>query len=235
MNARIRNLLTIALTTALVSPLAMAQKGEARGAIQGHVTSQAARDLPRPNLPTQAADRAVDRAADSLDRPAADAMQSRKAAGAVDKATERSMSKAQGATHAAAHSSIVQRDTWVKLDANGDGRISATEADLDAGFEERFAVLDSNNDGFISDTEFRVKASTSQGAAHAAPHSAVVQRSVWTRLDVDRDGRISMTEADIDADFDASFDTLDSNNDDFVSDAEFRADAKAMHQERTDD
>lgn len=136
----------------------------------------------------------------------------------------------QGAAHAAAHSSVVQRDLWARLDADGDGRISAGEADADTVFDGDFDAMDSNDDGFISDTEYRAfaKRDASQGAAHAAGHSAVVQRDTWTRLDADADGRISATEADADAGFDSRFTAMDGNGDGFITDAEFRAHAKAV-------
>ena len=66
----------------------------------------------------------------------------------------------------------------------------------------------------------------SQGATNAAPHSAVVQRDTWMRLDADADGRISPVEADADAAFGLDFDDMDTDDDGFVSDAEFRAFAK---------
>lgn len=68
---------------------------------------------------------------------------------------------------------------------------------------------------------------TARGAAHAQAHSAVVQRDAWATLDTDHDGRISHTEAGLDSAFNTSFSDMDADDDGFVSDAEYRAFAKA--------
>jgi hypothetical protein len=137
--------------------------------------------------------------------------------------------QSQGAANAAAHSMVVTRDLWTRLDADADGRISADEADADTAFDGGFAGYDTNADGFVTQEEYRAaaQAEASQGAENAAPPSAVVQRDTWTRLDADADGRISADEADADAGFDSDFAAMDSNGDGFVTDAEFRAHAKA--------
>lgn len=244
MNGRTHTLLAIAMGTALIAPVAFAQQVKAEVKATGNVTSQAATQLTRPSLPTQAAQRAVDKTVDvTAQRPAkraADAVDARVAPAATlpagkDQATKDAMANkeipptAQGATHAAAHSSIVQRDAWARLDADADGRISATEAGADATFDGDFAVIDANKDGFVSDVEFRTfaKVDASQGAVNAASHSSVTQRATWTRLDADGDGRISGAEADADAGIDGSFAVIDGNSDGFITDAEFRAHAKA--------
>lgn len=69
----------------------------------------------------------------------------------------------------------------------------------------------------------------SQGAEHAVSHSSVVQRDLWTRLDTDSDGRISMAEGAADASFNTDFASMDSNQDGFVTDTEYRVAAKAEH------
>lgn len=68
---------------------------------------------------------------------------------------------------------------------------------------------------------------TSQGAEHAAGHSAVATRETFGGLDKDKDGRVSSTEAGADAGFDAGFAAMDANGDGFVSDTEYRAHSKA--------
>jgi hypothetical protein len=144
--------------------------------------------------------------------------------------------QSQGGVNAAAPSTAAQRDAWTRLDTDADGRISPVEADADSAFGLDFDDMDTDDDGFVSDMEYRVFAKTgtqddtsgqSQGAANAAAHSMVVTRDLWTRLDADADGRISADEADADAGFDSGFATMDSNRDGFVTDAEFRAHAKA--------
>lgn len=66
----------------------------------------------------------------------------------------------------------------------------------------------------------------SQGTEHAATHSSVVQRDVWTRLDTNGDGRISTSEGEADAAFDTDFSAMDTDGDGFVSDTEYRSAAK---------
>ena len=246
MNGRTRTLLAIAMSTALIAPGAFAQNDKAQVTATGNATSQAAQDTPRPTLPPQAAQSAVDATADiTQQRPTArttDAIDARVTPAPAttmptgkDQATRDAMTDqgmpptAQGAEHAAAHSSVVQRDVWGRLDSDGHGLISATEADADTTFDGNFDAMDADGDGFISDTEYRTfaKMDVSQGATNAAAHSSVVQRDTWSRLDSDGDGRISATEADADAGIDGSFAAMDSNGDGFITDAEFRAHAKA--------
>ena len=68
-----------------------------------------------------------------------------------------------------------------------------------------------------------------RGAAQAAGHADVVQRSVWADLDDDGDGRVSRDEGEVDAGFANGFDMMDADHDGFVSDVEFRTHAKAGH------
>ena len=250
MNGRIRTLLAIAMSTALVAPMALAQKAKTEVKATGNATSQAATQKPTPSLPTQAAPRAVEattevatqktttttRPADAVDARVVPAAKLPVQTGKATEATEVPKTAdqglpptAQGAAHAAAHSSVVQRDVWARLDGDGDGQISATEADADTTFDGDFVAMDTDADGFVSDAEYRTfaKVDTSQGAANAASHSSVVQRDTWSRLDTDGDGRISALEADADAGIDGSFSALDSDSDGFITDTEFRAHAKA--------
>jgi hypothetical protein len=44
---------------------------------------------------------------------------------------------------------------WTQLDANVDGRISASEARANADFSARFASIDTDRDGFVSENEYR--------------------------------------------------------------------------------
>lgn len=60
----------------------------------------------------------------------------------------------QGETHAAAHSAVVTRDVWVRLDADTDGRISSSEAAADTNISGSFAVMDADHDGFITQEEY---------------------------------------------------------------------------------
>lgn len=65
---------------------------------------------------------------------------------------------ATGAANAAAHSTAAMRGVWSALDTNGDGLISAIEADVDAAFEARFEAMDEDGNGFVSEAEFRADA-----------------------------------------------------------------------------
>jgi Ca2+-binding EF-hand superfamily protein len=231
MQARTSNLLAVALAAALFSPLALAQsvQGAVNGAAHGQAQLPTAPAVPQaPTLPTQAstrADTAVSAAMQNSMPPPADGTQMQSAQQpqtAVD-------AQVKGAEHAQAHSAVAARDVFGKLDADGDGKISAAEAGADAGFD--FAAMDGDGDGFVTDAEYRATAKgamdTSQGAAHAAGHSQVVTRDVFGKLDVDGDGKISATEASADADFNGGFSAMDGDGDGFVTDAEFRAHAKA--------
>jgi Ca2+-binding EF-hand superfamily protein len=238
---RTRNLLAIAMTTALLSPIAVAEKGGVKvsGDVAGNATAQAAQELPRPTLPPQANTTATDAVTQDTANPPTT---SNDAADAADTAMEQDESPmttppappatAQGAAHAAAHSDVVQRDVWAKLDTDGDGQISATEGEVDADFKANFEMMDANDDGLVSDTEYRTAAKTSgdpgtaQGAAGAASHSAVAVRDVMTRLDVNGDGMISTTEGEVDATFKTNFSTIDADGDGLITDAEYRAYAK---------
>ena len=46
-------------------------------------------------------------------------------------------------------------DTFKMLDADGDGKISKTEATANAGIASNFESLDGDSDGFVSKKEFR--------------------------------------------------------------------------------
>ena len=149
MNGRTHTLLAIAMSTALVAPMAFAQKAKTEVKATTEVSSQAA--APKP---TQATQRAAEKTTEvarqkmaeqnttSTPRPA-DAVDARvvpthKIPVQTGKATEDPTTDdpttaakdmpptSQGADHAAAHSSVVQRDVWSRLDADGDGQISAT-------------------------------------------------------------------------------------------------------------
>jgi|GEM_PF-1348391 len=67
----------------------------------------------------------------------------------------------------------------------------------------------------------------SQGAENAAAHSSVVEGDLWSRLDADKDGTISATEASVDAGFNGGFGKMDADGNGMVSQAEYDAYAKA--------
>ena len=61
----------------------------------------------------------------------------------------------QGAENAAAHSAVVTRDVWVKLDADADSRISLAEAAANSDLNASFSTMDSNSDGFVTQAEYQ--------------------------------------------------------------------------------
>jgi hypothetical protein len=214
MKTSTRTLLMAAIAAVIMAPIAHAQRVHSHG----HGAAQSATlDTPAsPPIVTdndQDAPKPVRKDSDRTDTPMTPPL------------------TAQGAAKAQAHSSVVQRDTLAKLDTDHDGRISAAEAAGDSAFDTTFGDMDADDDGFVSDSEYRTFAKanmdTSQGAEHAAGHSAVVTRDVFSRLDTDGDGRISTAEAALDADFNGTLSAMDANNDGFVSQDEYRAHAKA--------
>lgn len=251
MQARTRNLLTLALAAALASPLAFAQHGGGQGHVGGTMGAPAMPATPAipatpatpttpaipatpavpatPTLPTNASDNAADAVSkrDARNTPPMDATDSQNMDSAVR--TQMAPPTAQGADHAAANSEVVTRDVFNRLDSDGNGVISAAEAGADATFDGSFASMDSNHDGVVSTDEYRssAKGAVSQGAEHAAGNSSVVIRDVFGRLDADGDGRISATEAGVDAGFSGNFSAADADGDGFVTDTEYRAYAKA--------
>jgi len=120
---------------------------------------------------------------------------------------------------------------WTEADTNGDGKISTAEATANAGLSSRFGIVDTNKDGFVTMDEYRsfYTSNASQGEQHATAHSEVVTRDVWGRLDVNADGKLSASELAVDAKLNGSFAAMDSNNDGFVSQDEYRAYEKTQH------
>ena len=231
MKARNRNLLAVALCTALAAPVASAQL------VERNIGARAKTQVTTPQLPTRAADRAVDRTLDRT-RDGVERIEER-----ADRQQERLEERlddrdlevtAQGGANAAAHSDVAQRDAWARLDVDADGRISLEEAEDDDMILDMFEAIDTDGDGFVSDAEYRAHAhaahvaeASATGAANAAAHSTAAMRGVWSALDSNGDGLISAIEADADAAFEARFEAMDEDGNGFVSEAEFRADAKA--------
>lgn len=212
-----RHVLAAALVSALISPVALAQNGNAAATAHeraGAMPAAQTRTDPRP--PKEMSDpQAVEAPMTSKAPP----------------------EQSQAADQAQPHSAVVQRDAWAELDADGDGRVSADEGSIDADFSGRFAAMDGDGDGFVTGQEYRASAKSvgpvppaqSQGATHAAQQSSVVQRDLWSRLDADGDGRISSVEGSLDADFSSMFEMTDADADGFVTDDEYRSHAKVRH------
>lgn len=144
-----RNLLAIALVAALLPAAALADKGKGGGP---PATPQ---NAPTQNLPTQGV-RTETVPARTTERTMGEVQRTTNEA-AMD-TPPASPPTSQGSEHAAAHSSIAQRDLWTRLDTDADGRISATEGALDAAFTTSFETYDTDGDGFVTDTEYRAGA-----------------------------------------------------------------------------
>lgn len=248
MQALNRNLIALALGAALVAPAAFAQAKlgpVATPAVPttsaGQATAQSAISAERPTvptLPTQADTRASEAVTkkttvekgkvetDTATTTTTDATtDTAKAAGSAN------MTSSTAATQKAmgADTNPGKGNWWQAADTDGDGKLSTTEANANAGLASRFATIDTNKDGFVSSDEYRAfyTANASQGEQHAAAHSAVVTRDVWVKLDADADSRISLAEAAGNASLTASFAMMDSNSDGFVTQDEYTAYTKA--------
>jgi Ca2+-binding EF-hand superfamily protein len=62
--------------------------------------------------------------------------------------------QSQGEVHASAHSAVVTRSLWGKLDANSDGKLSSGEVSSNTTISGAFSVMDSNGDGFVTQAEY---------------------------------------------------------------------------------
>ena len=125
---------------------------------------------------------------------------------------------------------------WADADIDGDGQLSMAEAKAQAGLEARFSNVDADADGYVTSDEYRdfFTTSASQGEVHAAAHSAVVTRDVWTKLDGNADGKLSASEVSSDTRVSGAFSSMDGNGDGFVTDTEYRAHAKTTEKPATD-
>ena len=213
MNANNRNLLAVALAAMLLSP-AWAHQDVGKGPPDMPRVEPPAQPAPVPNSPEQMmrdihkpVTTTTDQAETMLPPP--------------------SPPQSQGAEHAAEHSSVVQRDLWTRLDADGDGRISATEGEADASFSTDFAAMDTDDDGFITATEYRGAAKADMqggtGGANASSRSSANVGDVMRRLDANADGSLSLGEGEADASIKANFSAIDANSDGLVSRSEYRA------------
>lgn len=214
MNANNRNLLAIALVTVLLSPAAWAQKD-----------GKGPPDMPRvAPVPTGPVPSSPERTMREVHEPAATTTDQ-----AETTTPPPSPPESQGAEHAAAHSSVVQRDLWTRLDTNGDGRISTSEGEADAAFNTDFSAMDTDDDGFVTDSEYRTaaKEDVRAGGADASSSSAGRIGDVLRRLDANADGSISLSEGDADATIKSNFSSIDANSDGMVSRAEYQAWLKA--------
>ena len=239
MQARNRNLIALALTAALASPIAFAQqaKGNAKanatvGAGQATAESVKTGERPAsPTLPTQSSTKASDAITERTTRQdAKDDAVDATATTTTTTTADAGATEMDDSTKASAKSTNPGKGNWwADADADGDGKLSTTEAAANAGLNSRFTTIDGDKDGFVTQDEYRTffTANASQGAENAAPHSAVVSRELWTQLDADTDSKLSLAEVAANAELTTSFASIDANADGFVTQDEYTAYAKA--------
>jgi hypothetical protein len=210
------NLLAIAVA-ALLSPAALAWQGGEKGP----------QEMP-PAVPTQDTQ---SQGTPTTNPPERTMREMGRTESAQSQTPPPSPMQSQGAEHAAPPASVVQRDVWTRLDADGDGRISTTEGAVDTEFNTGFAAMDSDRDGFVTDTEYQsaAKASmeTGRGGTDASSNNTSSLGDAMRRLDTNADGSISLGEGDADAAIKSSFATIDADSDGMVTRAEYQAWLKA--------
>ncbi|QSX79537.1 EF-hand domain-containing protein [Agrilutibacter solisilvae] len=198
MKTRNRNLLTIALATALLSPAAWAEKGGNQGA------GQVVRDTARTTGST------VSDTVRDTDQAARD---SANQAGKTVSETARE-----------ANATTQDTTTRTMNDASTDEPKTKPERTA----SERMVNNPTNTETEdMEKPTSPVPPTQSQGAANAQAHASVTQRELWGRLDTDHDGQISAAESQVDAEFNAGFQAMDTNDDGLLTDAEYQVAARA--------
>lgn len=145
MQTNTRTRLMAAIAAVLLTPMAHAQDIHA----QGHAATQMQAPKTPPVLPPTASGTAQD--AIEMTKPV------RNDSGQTDTPKMPPVS-GQGTVHAQAHSAVVARDVFSRLDADDDGRISTAEAALDVDFNTALAAMDTDGDGFVTQAEYRAHA-----------------------------------------------------------------------------
>ncbi len=111
-----------------------------------------------------------------------------------------------------------------KLDANGDGSIDRSEAAKHPRLAEKFDEIDKNKDGKLAKEEMPRR--HGHGKSGDGPHE------MMTKLDTDKDGRISRAESAAgEGKLASRFDQMDANKDGFID----RADHEIRAKQRSDE
>lgn len=112
------------------------------------------------------------------------------------------------------------------LDVNGDGSIDKAEAAKSPRLSEKFDELDKNKDGKLGKEEMPRRGDRKHGRDGHGPREAM------TRLDTDKDGRISRAESAAgEAKLASRFEQMDANKDGFID----RADHELRAKQRKDE
>lgn len=76
--------------------------------------------------------------------------------------------------------SAAQRLAWDELDADGDGRITRAEAEVNAAIKSRFDEIDADHDGVVTEAEYRASGRTgaTRGRDDAARHDPTLEDGV---------------------------------------------------------
>ncbi|KRG74001.1 calcium-binding protein [Stenotrophomonas chelatiphaga] len=117
-------------------------------------------------LPAMAQSAAQEQAATAQ----AQAVQAQQAAAAAGNQAAEAGNAADQATHAAGQAAAQANgggQTWASIDTDGNGTISKTEAQVNAGLAQVFDQADTNKDGELSADEYKAFVQAQQGAAGA--------------------------------------------------------------------
>lgn len=109
---------------------------------------------------------------------------------------------------------------WDKLDANGDGMVTAEE--IAAAAKARFDAADTDGDGFISESEMTAAAEAREAERRAAMRAWMVQRML-DRQDDNADGKLSADEMRLARAGEGFLERFDTDGDGAVSKAEYDA------------
>lgn len=113
-----------------------------------------------------------------------------------------------------------------KLDSNGDGSVDRTEAAKHSRLAGKFDELDKNKDGKLTKDEMPARHDRGHDKRGHDPREAM------SRLDTDKDGRISRAEATAaEGKMASRFDQMDANKDGYVD----RADHEIRAKQRKDE
>jgi len=117
-------------------------------------------------LPAMAQSAAQDRAADAQ----AQAVQAQQAAAAAGNQAAEAGNAADQATHAAGQAAAQANgggQTWASIDTDGNGTLSKSEAQVNAGLAQVFDQADTNKDGELSPDEYKAFVQSQQAAGAA--------------------------------------------------------------------